>query len=139
MDNESTGQKVTPQGSVLLLDDDKFLLDMYSMKFTAAGFMVQACFSAEDALKALRGGFQADAVVFDLVMPERDGFSFLEALETEHLAPGVIKIALTNQGNDTDKERAEKLGVSRYIVKASMIPSEVLAVVKEEIAKRKSK
>ena len=135
----ATNSEVPEKGgkqSVLLLDDDKFLLDMYSMKFTGAGFIVQACLSVKEALDALRGGFQADAIVFDLVMPEWDGFSLLQALESEHLAPNAIKIALTNQSNDEEKAKAESLGTSRYIVKASMIPSEVVATVVQELSKK---
>jgi len=40
--------------TVLLLDDDKFLLDMYSMKFQQQGYSVQAFVSTDDALAALR-------------------------------------------------------------------------------------
>ena len=122
---------------ILLVDDDKFLVDMYSMKFTAGGYEVQACLSATDALEALREGFQADGIVFDFVMPERDGFSFLQMLSSEHLAPGAALIALTNQSNDAEKTKAESMGVDRYVVKASMIPSEVVGIVGEEIAKKK--
>jgi len=127
----------TPKGSVLFVDDDKFLADMYGMKFTGAGYTVQSCLSVSDALEALHGGFAADAIVFDLLMPERDGFALLEALKGERLVSRAALIALTNQSNDAEKQRAESLGVDRYIVKASMIPSEVVGVVGEEIAKKK--
>ena len=122
---------------VLLVDDDKFLVDMYSMKLTAHGYQVQACLSAHDALEAVRTGFSPDAIVFDLVMPEQDGFSFVEELKSKKLADNAATIALTNQSNDSEKQRAESLGVDRYIVKASMIPSEVVGVVGEEIGKKK--
>jgi CheY-like chemotaxis protein len=125
------------KGSVLLVDDDKFLVDMYSMKFTASGYTVQACLSSGDALKALHEGFVPDAVLFDLVMPERDGFSFLQALQSEGLAKTAAKIALTNQSDDAEKKKAEGFGVERYIVKASMIPSEVVEATAQEIAKKK--
>ncbi len=137
MEDASTNQKTS--GSVLLVDDDKFLTNMYSMKFTGAGFTVHACLSVGDALTVLRGGFSPDAIVFDILMPEGDGFSFLEAIKTDKLAPSAIKIALTNQSSDAEKKRAEDLGVDRYIVKASMIPSEVVEAVKGEIAKGGSK
>lgn len=122
--------------NVLLVDDDKFLVDMYSMKFSSSGYQVQACLSVDDAIEALRNGFAPDCILFDLVMPERDGFSFLQALASEKLAPNVALIALTNQAGDGEKKKAEDLGVSRYIVKASMIPSEVVKVVEEEISKK---
>ncbi|QQG38220.1 MAG: response regulator [Candidatus Kaiserbacteria bacterium] len=132
---ETNGEKK----SVLFVDDDKFLADMYGLKFTNGGFTVQACLSVADALEALRSGFQADAIVFDLVMPERDGFSFLQALRDEKLAPQAVRIALTNQSDDSEKKKAEELGVDRYVVKASMIPSEVVALVAQEIGARKKK
>lgn len=120
---------------VLLVDDDRFLLDMYSTKFIQAGFGVEACQSVEEALKLLRGGLKPAAVLFDIIMPGEDGFMFLHAIHEEKLAEGARLIALTNQSNDEDKAQAEKLGVDRYVVKASMIPSEVLEMAKEEIAK----
>ena len=128
----------TAKGRVLFVDDDKFLADMYGMKFSAAGYQVQSCLSTADGLEVLRQGFKPDVIVFDLLMPEKDGFSLLQTIEREHLAQGAALIALTNQSNDSERQTAEGLGVHRYIVKASMIPSEVVAVVGEEIAKRKS-
>lgn len=126
------------KGNVLVLDDDKFLVDMYSMKFTREGYTVQACLSAEDALSALRGGFNADAIVFDILMPECDGFTFLQRLSDEKLGTSAAKIALTNQSNEDEKVRAESLGATRYFIKASMIPSEVVNSVGEEIAKKRA-
>lgn len=123
-------------GNILLLDDDKFLIDMYTMKFQQAGFSVHACLSTKDALQALRDGFAADAVLFDLIMPEGDGFSFLETLNNEKLATGAVKIALSNEMSDEEKTRVAGLGATRYIVKATMIPSEVVNSVREEMGKR---
>ena len=135
--DDGTQNKNSPEGKrVLLVDDDNFLLDMYSVKFTGAGFTVRACLSVQAALTTLRGGFQPDAIVFDLTMPEYDGFSFLETLRSEGLAPNAIKIALTNQGSDEEKIKTEALGAHRYIVKASMIPSEVVTAVGAELAKK---
>ncbi|RJQ34546.1 DNA-binding response regulator [Candidatus Parcubacteria bacterium] len=140
MNDQTEGEKGKgASGNILLIDDDKFLVDMYSMKFAGAGFNVQACLSVADALRFLRDGFAAEAIVFDIVMPEHDGFSFLQTLDAEHLAPDAVKIALTNQGNDAEKAKAEGLGVDRYVVKASMIPSEVVEAVKEEVKKHGKK
>lgn len=125
------------KGSVLFIDDDKFLCDMYSMKFSSAGYAVQACLSVGEALEAIHSGLSPDAIVFDILMPERDGFSLLETLRTERLAQQAALIALTNQSDDSEKTKAESLGADRYVIKASMIPSEVVTLVGEEIAKKK--
>jgi len=68
-------------------------------------------------------------------MPELDGFAFLKMLSDEHLADGVLKIVLTNQSDESERAKAAELGASKYIVKASMIPSEVVNTVNEELAK----
>jgi two-component system chemotaxis response regulator CheY len=119
--------------TVLLVDDDKFLLDMYSLKFTQEGFVVSPCFSVREALDVLRGGLKPDVVLFDITMPGQDGFEFLKIVRDEKLAETARLIALTNQSNDADRKHAEELGAQKYVVKASMIPSEVVALVKNEI------
>ena len=127
---------MTEPNIILIVDDDKFLLDMYSQKFSQAGFTVQPCFSTHEALEALHGGLQPAVILFDVTMPGEDGFALLEKIRDEKLAAGARMIALTNQGNDADKKHAEELGVHRYCIKATMIPSEVVAMVKEEIQKK---
>ena len=123
------------QKKILLVDDDSFLVDMYSVKFKAAGYDVQGCISAEEALQVLRGGFRASVIVFDLIMPEHDGFYFLDYLQKERLEGSALLIALTNESDDAVHAKVMELGVSRLIVKANMIPSEVVNAVAEEIAK----
>jgi two-component system phosphate regulon response regulator OmpR len=124
-----------PRGVILLVDDDKFLLDMYSMKFMQKGYAVEATTSSAQALAALRGGLKPTAMLFDVVMPGDDGFSLLRTVTEEHLAGGATLIALTNQSQDADRAQAEKLGVDSYWVKATMIPSEVVNMTEQEIAK----
>ena len=127
---------MTDTNSILIVDDDKFLLDMYSLKFSQAGFTVHPCFSTHEALEALHGGLQPTIILFDVTMPGEDGFMLLQKIQDETLAPGARLIALTNQSSDADKKHAEHLGVHRYCIKASMIPSEVVAMVKEEMGKK---
>lgn len=128
----------TAKGNVLLVDDDKFLADMYSMKFVQQGYTVQACLSVLDAVAALRGGFDPDAVLFDIVMPENDGYAFLKMMRDENLAPRAVKIALTNQSDDAEKDQAMKLGANMYLIKASNLPSEVVNIVEEELGRRRT-
>lgn len=112
---------------IILTDDDRFLLDLYAVKFKTAGHEVVAYQSGEDLLKALRAGATPDALLLDIIMPGMDGFQVLETIRKEKLVPKAKVIILSNQGQDTDIEKAKQLGAAGYIVKASAIPSEVLA------------
>ena len=87
-----TSNENPSKGKILLIDDDKFLLDMYSMKFVQQGYEVHASLSVLDALEVLRGGFNPSAILFDVIMPEQDGFALLEALRRENLANDALKI-----------------------------------------------
>ena len=108
-----------------LVDDDRFLLDMYAVKFKAAGHDVTAFQSGDEALKALREQPAPDALLLDIVMPTTDGFEVLNFIQKEGLAPTMKKIVLSNQGQQSDIEKAKALGADGYIIKASAIPSEV--------------
>ncbi|MEK7101213.1 MAG: response regulator [Patescibacteria group bacterium] len=110
-----------------LVDDDRFLLDMYAVKFKAANHEVTAFSSGEEVLVALREQPAPDALLLDIVMPGVDGFEVLEAIKKEGLATMSKLIVLSNQGQESDIDRAKALGAHGYIIKASAIPSEVFA------------
>ena len=112
--------------TIIIVDDDKFLLDMYTVKFSESGLQVEACMSSEDAIQKLRDGIDADAILLDIVMPGVDGFALLDIIKKEKLGEGMAVIVLSNQGEKEDIEKATALGAHGYIVKASTIPSEVL-------------
>jgi len=120
--------------SILFVDDDSFLVDMYSLKFSQAGHRVQAAQSGEEALEKLKvSGFSPDAVVFDLVMPKMDGYELLKQIKEQHLAPGAALVALSNQSERESIAKVEALGATKHIIKANAIPSEVLEMVEEAI------
>lgn len=117
--------------SILIVDDDKFLLDMYAIKFVQSDFDVTTALGSLDALTRLREGLAPDVIVTDVLMPAMDGFEFLEILMKEKLGGKAKTIVLSNKGEKSDIDRGIALGASGYIVKASAIPSEVVAKVRE--------
>lgn len=114
---------------IYLTDDDRFLLDLYAVKFRNAGHDVSVFGGGEELLAALRkeGAPTPDAILLDIIMPGVGGFETLEAIRKDNLAKGTKIIILSNQGQDSDIEKAKKLAADGYIIKASAIPSEVLA------------
>ncbi|MCI0597788.1 response regulator [Candidatus Parcubacteria bacterium] len=112
---------------VYIVDDDRFLLDMYAIKFKNAGHEVVAFQGAEDTLAALRKETPPAAVLLDVVMPGMTGFEMLETVRKENIAPKTKYIILSNQGLDEDLDKAKELKADGYIIKALAIPSEVYA------------
>ncbi|HDO23828.1 MAG TPA: response regulator [bacterium] len=112
--------------SILIIDDDEFLLDMYSLKFQQSDFDVEIAFGGVNALEKIRNGLRPDIIIFDLIMPNMDGFGFLENLKKEHLAEKSKLVILSNLGQKEDIRKGLKMGVHDYIVKAFFTPSEVV-------------
>ncbi len=122
--------------TVLLIDDDQFLLNMYTLKFKNSGFEVEVANSASAGLQKLRDGLTPGVILVDIVMPAMDGLEFIKRAKEERLSPSSAVIVLTNQGQNTDIDRAKELGVDGYIVKATTIPSEVVEEVRKILAKK---
>lgn len=122
--------------TILLVDDDEFLIDMYSMKFSQAGHAVASARSGQEALdKLAEPNYTPDAVVMDLVMPQMDGFALLQNIKEKGLAQGAALIVLSNQSEQEDIDKAQELGAVGHIIKANAIPSEVLTLVEGMIEK----
>lgn len=128
---------VSKKHSVLLVDDDQFLLNMYALKFRNSGFDAESATNAQGALQKLRDGLTPDVLLIDLVMPAMDGLAFIRRVKEERLAPSASLIVLTNQGQSAEIDKAKELGVAGFIVKASTIPSEVVEEVRRILEKKR--
>jgi CheY-like chemotaxis protein len=115
------------QLKILMVDDDKFLLDMYSLKFKRSGLAVDVSSSSTAALDKMRADPGYDIVLTDIIMPGMDGLELLKKMREEKLVPNATVIMLTNQADDYEKAKA--FSVDSYIIKATTIPSEVVEQV----------
>jgi len=112
--------------TVLLVDDDQFLLGMYQKKFEKMGAKPEMCAGSTFALNKLREGTKFDIIVLDIIMPGMDGIELLRKLREEKLAENSVVVMLTNESASTRIEEAKALGIAGYIVKATSVPSEVV-------------
>ena len=112
--------------SILLVDDDKFLLEMYRKKFEESGATVTVAVGSEEALAQLREGTSFELVVLDVIMPTMDGLELLAVIRKEGLASKAKIVMLTNESDPEKIQKAKAIGIDGYIVKATRIPSEVV-------------
>lgn len=113
---------------ILLVEDDRFILDMYKNKLEKSGFKVEC---AEDGASAIRIAkeFMPNVILLDVVMPLMDGFETLEAIKKENSTKDIPIILLTNLGQKKSVEKGLKMGAKDYIIKAHFNPSEVISKV----------
>lgn len=121
---------------VLIVDDDKFLLDMYATKFKNLGHDVGVAVGANEALEKIRGGDVPEILILDIIMPSMDGLELLETIRKENLIKDTSVVMLTNETDPAKIEKAKSLGVVGYIVKATTIPSEVVGEVISIVSKK---
>ncbi len=114
---------------VLIVDDDKFLLEMYKKKFEKYELETDISVGPMDVLEKLRSGTTPDILILDIIMPGMDGIELLQTIRDEKLSPNSIVVMLTNESDAERINRAKELGAAGYIVKATSIPSEVVEEV----------
>jgi len=119
---------------ILLIEDDPFLIDIYTTKLKEGGFSVEVATGGEEGLRKLRER-SFDLLVLDIVLPQIDGWKVLEEIKNQGLKDKNLKdlkiIVLSNLGQKEEVEKGLKLGATKYLIKAHYTPSEVV----EEIRK----
>ena len=113
---------------ILLVDDDAFLRDMYATKFSEFGHEIAVAESGEQALTELQKT-QFNVVVLDMIMPGMNGIELLKEIRARKLDTNLICVVLSNQGGKEEIDAAYEAGAKGYIIKAELIPSEVVREV----------
>ena len=121
--------------TILIVEDDVFLSDMYQTKFVESGYDVKVAGDGQQGLTMLQDGLRPDMVLLDIVMPKMDGIEMLTAVKKEEKLKDIPVILLTNLGQESDITRGMELGALDYFVKAHFTPSEVVKKVEALFAK----
>jgi two-component system response regulator GlrR len=99
---------------VLLVDDDKDLLQLIAMRLTAAGYAVTAVESGEAALAALAVS-RPQVVVTDLRMQGMDGMALFDAIHRD--SPSLPVLILTAHGTIPEAVSATRRGIFSFLTK----------------------
>ncbi|MBD3208414.1 MAG: response regulator [Candidatus Nealsonbacteria bacterium] len=114
---------------ILLIEDERILAEMYEQKFIKAGFDVDLALSAEDGIEMIKKG-KPDLILLDILLPEQNGVAFLQWLKDHSKNSSVPIIAFSNYDDPKTMEKAKKLGVKEYLLKANYTPGEIVEKIK---------
>jgi len=116
---------------ILLIEDDKPLLELYEMYLKDGGYEVKSVLDGASGLEALKKE-NFDLILLDLMLPKMNGFEFLKKrteIKGKDKIPIVALTALGGEGKNEDK--ALDLGAREYLVKSKIEPEDILAVAKK--------
>ncbi|MDP3043155.1 MAG: response regulator [bacterium] len=119
---------------ILLIEDDSFLISMYTTKFELENFEVVAAEDGEKGL-GLAAEEKPDIILLDILLPKMNGFEVLKELKNNKKTSQIPVILLTNLSQKNEIEQGLALGAQDYLIKAHFMPSEVMDKIKKVLNK----
>lgn len=123
---ETEGKKV------LLIEDEKFLSNILKLKLERAGFSVLQAYDGEEGLQIIKEQ-NPSLVILDLVMPKMSGFELLERMSMDPQIAKIPVVVASNLGQESDMEKAKRLGAVDYYVKAQTSVDQLVEIFKHLI------
>ncbi len=119
---------------ILLIEDDTFFREFYAAKLKEEGMEIEVASDGEEGLdKAAK--VKPDVILLDIIMPKKDGFEVLQAMSLNTTLKKIPVIVFSTLGQESDVEKAKKLGATDYINKSFFdfegLKTKIQAVVKQ--------
>lgn len=104
------------KGHILIVDDEKFAVDLISARLSSEGFTVSGAVGGQDALDFLKT-YKPDLVLLDCMMPDIDGHEVLRRIRADKRIKDIPVIMLTANLKHSDKVKGFEMGLDDYMTK----------------------
>ena len=121
--------------SILIVDDDLTLREMYSEMLKSEGFSVDMAKDGEEAIQKATE-MKPNLILLDIMMPKINGLDVLKKRREQPDTAEIPVIILTALIQDREKLESITRGADGYIVKSETMPGDVVAKVKEAMGKK---
>ncbi len=122
--------------SILLVDDDAAIRDLYQQLLVGAGYTVDTATEGKTALEKIAKN-SYDLVLLDIMMPQIDGIGVLDTLNEKKLKHAPI-LFMTNLLNDPATKEAVNKGAVGLVIKVNLEPDQFLATIQQVLEMPKS-
>jgi CheY-like chemotaxis protein len=112
------------------VEDDQFLVDIYSTKLKEVGFSVETSGDGEECLRKLKEK-KFDLLILDIVLPKLDGREVLKIIKGDEKLKKIPVVLLSNLSQKEEVEKSIEAGAVKYLIKAHFTPSEVAEEIKK--------
>lgn len=127
--------RAEPGSPVLLVEDDPITRDMTARHLRAQGWEVREATDGREALARVRESKPA-VILLDLMMPNMDGFEFVETLRRDPAGQSIPVVVVTaKELSETDRSRLAGT-VQQVLQKGSTTPQQLLAEVRLRMQQR---
>ncbi len=121
-------------GQLLLVDDEPGLREAVQAYLEDSGFTVDVASNAQEGLELARQKLP-DLVITDIMMPQVDGYQFLQQLRDDPQFKALPVIFLTARGMTSDRIQGYNAGCDAYLPKP-FDPDELVAIVTNLLSKQ---
>jgi len=114
----------------MLVEDDKSLREIYSIRLVAEGYNIVSANDGEEGLQ-MAVNEKPDLIISDVMMPKISGFDMLDILRSTPETANIKIIMMTALSSEEQRQRGENLGADRYLVKSQVGIEDVVNTVHE--------
>lgn len=117
--------------TILCIEDDRFIGEMYVRSLRKAGYIVDWVVDGSDGLVAARNK-PYDIILLDIMLPEKRGNEILTTLRGDKdIIPHTKVIVLTNFDQDEEARIAMQRQADGYLIKADITPRKLVEIIEK--------
>lgn len=135
-DNQATNEKPSENSSkktILLVEDDKVLRNMYIQRLKMDGFNVLGAEDGEEGFDIFQKN-NIDLLITDIMLPRVSGTELLEKIRNTQKGKNLKALAWSNLALEEEKKQALALGVLEYLVKNQLSLEQLSEIVKKHLS-----
>jgi DNA-binding response OmpR family regulator len=117
---------MTKKPKILVVDDSNTNVVLLEVVLEKEGFEVATAMSAKEAFKSMEKE-KPDLILLDILMPQTNGFEFLESIKKQPAYANIPVIMVSAVGNEDNKKTAKKLGAKDFFEK----PIDISSIVRK--------
>ena len=123
---------VTMDLHILLVEDEEQISMLYKTVLQKAGYNVEAVGDGALAIEKLSNpDNKFDLILLDLMIPKTDGMSVLKMIKKDDRLSRIPVFVMSNLGQDEIVKEALQIGASRYLIKAKLMPMDLIELIKQ--------
>lgn len=115
---------------VLFVEDDPEQIFLFGKAFGVKGLSTVAAGNSDETFRAIHSG-KPDVILLDIMLQNENGLDIAEKIRQEKDLRDIPIFVFTNSDKQEYVDRAERLGIEKYIIKSGTTPGEMAERIKD--------